>query len=124
MICEGRIEVELHCSSTAEDSCFYIRLNLERNGKTVSLRDDIDSLCRVEKEYTPGEERILKYTFAPHAFKLQKNDRLRLDVSSSCVPYFQVHTNHKGIQALQKTAAICRNTILISESLILLYTLE
>lgn len=124
MICEGRIEVELHCSSTAEDSCFYIRLNLERNGKTVSLRDDIDSLCRVEKEYTPGEERVLKYTFAPHAFKLQKNDRLRLDVSSSCVPYFQVHTNHKGIQALQKTAAICRNTILISESHIRLYTLE
>lgn len=122
MICEGRIEVELHCRSTAEDSCFYIRLDLERNGKTVSLRDDIDSLCRVDNSYTPGEERVLKYTFPPHAFKMRKADRLRLDVSSSCVPHFQIHTNNKGIQALQTSAKSCRNTIITGKSFIKLFT--
>ena len=124
MICEGRIELELCCSSTAEDSCFYVRLDLERNGRAVPLRDDIDSLCRLEKDYTPGEERLFKYTFAPHAFKMLKGDRLRLDVSSSCVPHFHVHTNHKGIQALQTTAKSCRNTIHTGKSFIRLFTGE
>lgn len=122
LICEGRAEVELHCRSTAEDTCFYVRLNLERNGKTVSLRDDIDSLCRLEKTYTPGEERILHFTFAPHAFKIHRGDRLRLDVSSSCVPYFQVHTNKRGLQALHGTAECCRNTIITGKSFVRIFT--
>lgn len=124
MVCEGRIEVELCCRSSAEDTCFYVRLDLVRGGKTVSLRDDIDSLCRKEKEYVPGEERVLKYTFVPHAFKMYKGDRLRLDVSSSCVPYFQVHTNRKGVQALQTQADICRNTVITGKSFIRLFTVD
>ena len=124
LICEGRIEVELHCRSTAEDTCFYVRLDFERNGKTRSLRDDIDSLCRVEKEYVPGSTRVLKYVFAPHAFKLLAGDRLRLDVSSSCVPFFQVHTNNKGLQAIQTDHKICRNTIVTGESKVQLFVKE
>ncbi|MBR7104438.1 MAG: CocE/NonD family hydrolase [Lentisphaeria bacterium] len=111
MICEGRIEVTLTCSSTAEDSCFYVRLSFEREGKTLSLRDDIDSLCRKEKNYIPGSKRILHYTFAPHAFKLFAGDRLRLDVSSSCVPYFYPHSNLKGLQTHQTATIPCQNTI-------------
>ena len=123
MVCEGRIEVELHCSSTAPDTCFYVRLDYVRNGVALSLRDDIDSLCRVDTDYTPGEERTLRYVFAPHAFKLLPGDQLRLDVSSSCVPFFHVHTNRKGIQTLQTGADICRNTIHTGQSLIRLFTL-
>ena len=122
MICEGRITVELDCRSTAPDSCFYVRLSFERDGKTLSLRDDIDSLCRLEKDYTPGSKRKLYYTFAPHAFKLHSGSRLRLDVSSSCVPYFQVHTNIKGLQAEQSTARTCRNTIVTGASKIKIYS--
>ena len=124
MICEGRFEVALRCRSTAPDSCFYVRLNFERNGKTLSLRDDIDSLCRVEKDYTPGTERVIRYTFAPHAFKLFAGDRLRLDVSSSCVPYFQVHTNFKGLQAEQSCAQSCRNTVVCTDSAVRLFISE
>ena len=123
-IVEGEIEVELHCSSTALDTCFYLRLNLVRNGKTVSLRDDIDSLCRIEKDYIPGEERVLRYTFVYHSFKMLKGDALRLDISSSCVPHFQVHTNNKGIQALQTNANICKNTIITGKSFIKYFQLK
>lgn len=112
IICEGKIEVDLYCRSTAEDTCFYVRLDFERDGKTLSLRDDIDSLCRTEKTYTPGTERKLHFVFAPHAFKLRAGDRLRLDVSSSCVPYFQVHSNYPGLQALQTVAKSSRNTVI------------
>jgi len=123
LVCEGAFEVELHCRSTAEDTCFYVRLDVVRGGKALSLRDDIDSLCRADKNYTPGEERVLTCKFAPHAFELFPGDRLRLDVSSSCVPYFQVHTNIKGLQALQDRAKTCRNTILTGASRLRLFTL-
>lgn len=122
LICEGHMELELHCSSTAEDTCFYARISFERNGKTLPLRDDIDSLCRLEKNYTPGTERIVNFIFAPHAFKLLAGDRLRVDISSSCAPHFHVHTNQRGLQALQTSAKICRNTIITGSSCLSIYT--
>ncbi|MBQ7650577.1 MAG: CocE/NonD family hydrolase [Victivallales bacterium] len=121
IVCEGRIQVKLCCRSTAPDTCFYVRLSFVRDGIALSLRDDIDSLCRLS-DYTPGEEKRLEFTFAPHAFKLLPGDQLRLDVSSSCVPFFQVHTNRKGLQALQIGADVCRNTIVIGASKIIFYT--
>ena len=122
--CEGAFELELHVRSTARDTCFYVRLDVVRDGKALSLRDDIDSLCRMEGPYTPGKERVLTYRFAPHAFSLLAGDRLRLDVSSSCVPYFQVHTNYPGVQALQPRAKSCRNTILLGASRLRLFAEE
>ena len=121
MICEGKFEVELHCRSTAPDTCFYVRLMLVRNHIALSLRDDIDSLCRIEKEYIPNEERILRFTFAEHSFKILPGDRLRLDVSSSCVPHFQVHTNRKGLLAEHTQADICRNTVITGKSFFTLF---
>jgi hypothetical protein len=55
---------------------------------------------------------------------MQKGDALRLDVSSSCVRHFQVHTNHKGIQALQTSAQICKNTIITGKSFIKYFQVE
>ena len=121
--CEGRFEVELHCRSTAPDTCFYVRLDLVRDGVALSLRDDIDSLCRVEKEYRPGEERVLRFVFAEHALRILPGDRLRLDVSSSCAPYFQVHTNRRGLLARHTGADTCRNTIITENSCLTVFAL-
>ena len=115
-ICEGKGKVRLSVKSTAPDTCFYVRLSLIKNGKTLGMRDDITSLCRLEKDYTPETERVLDFTFGDHSFKIEKGDALRLDVSSSCVPYFQVHTNKKGLLALHDKADICRNTIVAGKS--------
>ena len=121
VIAQGKFELELHCRSTAPDTCFYVRLDLVRNGKTISLRDDIDSLCRLQKDYVPGTERVLKFTFVEHSFQIQAGDQLRLDVSSSCVPHFQVHTNRKGLLADHDGADPCRNTVLVGDSTLTLY---
>ena len=64
---------------------------------------------------------MLKFTFVEHSFQLQPGDQLRLDVSSSCVPHFQVHTNRKGLQADQTGADICRNTIVLGNSVLTMY---
>ena len=118
VLCEGKIELDLYCRSTAPDTCFYVRLDLVRDGKAYALRDDIDSLCREAKDYVPDTVRVLKFTFVEHSFEIQPGDRLRLDVSSSCVPHFQVHTNRKGLQADQTGADPCWNTVITGKSVL------
>lgn len=120
-IAEGRFELELHCRSDVEDTCFYVRLSVLRNGKYIPLRDDIDSLCRVEKDYVPGTERVLRFKLGPIACKLLPGDRIRLDVASACAPYFQVHSNYPGVQALQAKTRPSRNTILTGKSVLKLF---
>ena len=93
-----------------------MRLSIVRNGKAIGIRDDIDSLCRLEKTYTQGTERNITFTLGDISMQIQKDDILRLDVSSSCVPYFQVHTNRKGLLALHDHAEISRNTIITGKS--------
>lgn len=121
MVCNGKIQMKLVCKSTAPDTCFYVRLNLIKDGKTLSLRDDIDTLCRKVKEYTPGEERVIDFTFGDHSFEINPGDALRLDVSSSCFPYFQIHSNKTGIQAFHDKADICRNTCVTGKSYIKIF---
>ena len=92
-----------------------------RPGPARSLpRDDIDSLCRVEKDYVPGTERVLRFRFIEHSFEIQPGDSLRLDISSSCVPHFQVHSNRKGLQCDQTGADPCRNTVITGKSVLTL----
>ena len=121
MICNGKIQVKLFCRSTAPDSCFYVRLSLVKEGKAILLRDDIDTLCRLTGQYTPGEEKEINYTFGDHSFEINPGDSLRLDVSSSCFPHFQVHSNRPGIQALHDKADICRNTCVTGKSYIKIF---
>lgn len=121
-ICEGKFEVKLACKSTAPDTCFYVRLSLIKDGKTLGMRDDITSLCRIEKDYVQGDERILDFSFGQHSFEIQKGDALRLDVSSSCFPYFQMHTNRKGLLAKHDKADVCRNTVVCGKSYLKIFT--
>ena len=121
MVCNGKIQLKLFCKSTAPDTCFYVRLSLIKDGKALSLRDDIDTLCRKTGDYTPNEEYEINYIFGDHSFEINPGDLLRLDVSSSCHPYFQVHSNRKGLQALQTGYDICRNTCVTGKSYIRLF---
>lgn len=117
-IIEGDFKGKLYVTSTAPDTCFYLRLSVVKNGRAFGLRNEIDSICRTNPGFTPGKEAVIDFKIAAHHFKLSKGDRLRLDVSSSCWPYFQLHSNFKGIQALQKKSQRARNTIVTGKSYI------
>lgn len=113
---EGSGHVRLQVRSDRPDTCFYVRLSVIKDGKAWALRDDITSLRRQHPGYRPGETVALDFTFGPHAYWLEEGDRLRLDVSSSCFPYYLTHTNRVGTQALQTGADIAHNTIVLGRS--------
>ena len=110
------MELILEVSTTAPDSCFYARADLVKNGKVYPLRDEIDSVCRTVPEYRSGDKAVLKFVFITHSFRIEKGDRLRLDISSSCTPHFLVHPNRKGNIAEQTGADTAYNTVFTGRS--------
>ena len=121
LLIKGKSELELHVKSTAPDTCFYVRLSIVRKDGTLVLRDDIDSLCRTHADYKPGDTAVLHFEFTEHCYEVRKGEQLRLDVSSSCVPHFLVHTNRKGPMNEQTGADLAYNTICTGKSVLTLY---
>lgn len=118
---KGKSSLDLHVKSTAPDTCFYVRLSIVREDGTLTLRDDIDSLCRTNPDYQPGKTAVLHFDFTEHCCEVRKGEQIRLDVSSSCVPHFLVHTNRKGPMSEQTGADTAYNTICTGDSVLTLY---
>ena len=77
---KGDASAELRVSSDCADTGFYIRLSLETPQGDFGLRDDITSLCYQLGDYTPGTPVTLQFRFDPHAFRIAKGQRLRIDI--------------------------------------------
>jgi len=91
----GRMEARLSVESDCDDTCFYVRVSVDKgDGRWYLLRDDITSLAH-GSPYRPGERRIVPFKFADHAFRLDRGDRLRVDVSSAS-SQFAPHPNVAG----------------------------
>ncbi len=118
---KGKMKARLRVKSDCEDTCFYLRISLDKPEGAYGLRDDIQSISNFCPDYVPGEEVTLEFSFDEHAFLVQAGERIRIDVSSSC-DYYIAHTNQKGPFARQRTACVAHNTILCKDSLLTLFT--
>lgn len=63
-----------------------------------------------------GDEVMLGFTFDEHAFVVKAGEQLRVDISSSAYGLYVPHTNNRGHFALQTTATIARNTVVLDKS--------
>ena len=117
----GRMRARLVVTSDCEDTCFYARVSVKKpDGKWYLLRDDITSLCADGADYKPGTEKVVSFRFADHAFRLEKGDVLRVDVSSGC-SQFAPHGNVKGLQAAVREPKVARNSVRADASVLTLF---
>jgi predicted acyl esterase len=119
---KGSPELHLVCKSDCEDTCFYVRICIEKaNGKTYPVRDDITSLNYHQPvDYVPNTERELVFHFSEYAMRIEKGDKIRLDVTSSNTQ-FALHSNIKGKQFLQRETKVARNAIVLGKSYLSLF---
>lgn len=118
----GRMEAELSVASDCEDTCFYIRVSVDKgDGVWLVLRDSIASLAS-DAPYRPGERRTLRYRFADHAFCLSKGDRLRVDVSGAS-NHFAPHPNTAGDAFAEKNPRTAVNTVFADDSRLVIHAL-
>ena len=113
---KGKMTAKLTVSSDCPDTCFCIRLSIEKEEGDFGLRDDITSLCYQLGDYQENSKVTLDFTFDEHAFLIQKGERLRIDIASADNNNYVRHTNQKGLFSEQTTARAARNTVYLDES--------
>ena len=119
----GRMEATLAVESDCEDTCFYVRTSVDKgDGVWYLLRDDITSLA-ASGPYAPGSRRMLSFRFADHAFRLEKGDRLRVDVASGS-SQFAPHPNVAGDAFAATAPRTARNKVFAEASELILHVLK
>lgn len=113
---KGKMTARLRVRSSAEDTCFYVRVSLCREEGDYGLRDDITQISNVRPDYVPGEEVDLDFAFDEHAFIIRAGECLRIDVSSSAYPLYVRHTNRRGLYCEMRDAVSADNTVLCAAS--------
>ena len=113
---KGKMTAHLRVRSTAEDTCFYIRISLCKEEGDYGLRDDITQISNVRPDYRPGETVELDFSFDEHAFVIGAGERLRIDVTSSAFPWYVRHTNRRGLFCEQTDAICADNTVILDAS--------
>ena len=113
---KGKMTARLRVRSDCEDTCFYIRTSIVKEEGHYGLRDDINQISNFAPDYIPGDEIEMDFTFDEHAFVIKKGEKIRIDISSSAFPLYVRHTNNRGHFALQTTAKIAHNTVVLDRS--------
>ena len=119
-VVQGKMEASLVVSSDCYDTCFYMRISIEKRDGDYGLRDDITTLCHQLGDYIPDTDVTLDFTFDEHSFLIKAGERLRIDISSADSTNYVRHTNNKGLYSMQTTVKIAKNTVDLSKSVITL----
>lgn len=118
----GTGELRLLVASDCEDTCFYARLShVRQDGTCLGLRDDIVSLKRLHPDYRPRQKAEVILRFTANAILLAEGEQLRLDLSSSCWPYFLPHRNTTENYWECTAPKIAHNTVFLAESELTLF---
>ncbi|MFF5007143.1 CocE/NonD family hydrolase [Streptomyces phaeochromogenes] len=123
VVLAGPVSAQLHISTTARDTDFTIKLidvhppNPDYpHGFAMNLTDGIVR-CRFHRSYekpellTPGEVYEIEVTAPDTANRFAAGHRIRLDISSSNFPRFDVNTNTGEPEAAARRTAVAANTV-------------
>ncbi|MFG2350573.1 CocE/NonD family hydrolase [Streptomyces phaeochromogenes] len=123
VVLAGPVSALLHISTTAPDTDFTIKLidvhppNPDYpHGFAMNLTDGIVR-CRFHRSYekpellTPGEVYEIEVTAPDTANRFAAGHRIRLDISSSNFPRFDVNTNTGEPEAAARRTAVAANTV-------------
>ncbi|MGA5449085.1 CocE/NonD family hydrolase [Streptomyces umbrinus] len=123
VVLAGPVSARLHISTTAPDTDFTIKLidvhppNPDHpHGFAMNITDGIVR-CRFHRSYekpellTPGEVYEIEVTAPDTANRFAAGHRIRLDVSSSNFPRFDVNTNTGEPEAAARRTAVAANTV-------------
>ncbi|MEU8864998.1 CocE/NonD family hydrolase [Streptomyces umbrinus] len=123
VVLAGPVSARLHISTTAPDTDFTIKLidvhppNPDYpHGFAMNITDGIVR-CRFHRSYekpellTPGEVYEIEVTAPDTANRFAAGHRIRLDISSSNFPRFDVNTNTGEPEAAARRTAVAANTV-------------
>lgn len=93
----GKIKVRLYVSTDAEDTAFTVKvMEVMPDGKAYNIRSTATTIAAQKEDYIPGEIVELNFEMWEINWMLNEGSRLRIDISSSDFPQYNIHSNFKG----------------------------
>jgi len=117
---KGQMRATLRVCSNCEDTCFYVRVSIEKASGDLGVRDDITSLSYALGNYESNSRVDLNFTFDEISMLIEKGERLRIDIASADCEHYVRHTNQKGAYCEQTEARVAHNQIFLSDSCLML----
>ena len=111
--------MHLSVATSAEDTAFTVKvMEVMPDGKAYNLRTGITTLgyrngagsCL---SYRSGSKEKVEIVMWEIAWQLQKGSRIRIDISSSDFPQYNIHSNYAGLWALQEKTKTAVQTIFV-----------
>lgn len=115
----GSLTVRLYVRSDVEDTSFTAKImEVFENGRCVNIRSSITTLAyrnqaAKRKKYIPGETVEVTFKMWPIVWRIRRNSRIRVDISSSDFPQYAVHSNYPGVWSKQKKTRIANQTVCV-----------
>lgn len=113
----GNIKLKLLVSTDANDTAFTAKLmdvlpdgravNIRDSGTTLALRNDV----KTRLLYEPNSLVEVNIEMWPIEWMIKKGHRVRLDISSSNFPAYNIHSNYAGNWAEQNQVKIAKQTV-------------
>ena len=113
----GNILVTLNVKSEAVDTCFFVKIIEESDGRYFNVCDGISSMefragNGLRRPYEPGAVALMKIEMWPVAWKFRAGSKIRVDVTSSNFPMYNIHRNAAEIWSLQGIDRAITNTVI------------
>lgn len=112
----GQIRVELYVRSDCEDTAFTAKLiEVMPDGTAYHIRSSITTIDQDQpkgEKYTPGKVTKVELSMWDIVYTIKTGHRLRLDISSSDFPQFNLHCNYAGLWSTQTECRPAQQTIL------------
>lgn len=113
----GKIDVNLYVSTDVKDTSFTAKImEVFPDGSAYNIRDSITTLAynngaAIPRYYKPEGIANIDMNMWPVTWTIKKGSRLRVDISSSNFPAYNIHPNIKGLWAEQVISKIANQTI-------------
>ena len=117
IVIDGAVKIHLSVSTDAEDTAFVVRLmEVTPEGKSYNIRTTATTLRYRNGEgraddYTPDSRVECELTMWDILWKLQTGSYIRIDISSSSFPEYNIHYNTAEAWAMQQNPVIAHQQI-------------
>ena len=109
---ENPISAEIYVSSSAPDTCFFVRLStVHQNGEAYYLRSGITTLKQAVGQYKPNEKVKITINLNTVAALIKSGTRLRVDITSSDFPSYNAHPNTLKLWSVEEHPVTAKQTI-------------
>lgn len=114
----GKIQVELYIKSDCEDTAFTAKImEVTNEGKSYNIRSSITTILsdirnEGKYEYIPGNIVKVNIDMWDIVYTIPKGSKLRVDISSSDFPQYNIHSNYPGIWSMQEKVRLANQTIM------------